>query len=30
MDCMDDLLYVGVTCLFFVLALLVLKGVDRL
>jgi hypothetical protein len=27
---MDDLLYVGVTCLFFVLALLVLKGVDRL
>jgi len=27
---MDDVLYLGLTCLFFLLALLVLKGVDRL
>jgi len=27
---MDDVLYLGLTCLFFLLALLVLKGVERL
>jgi len=27
---MDDVLYLGLTCLCFLLALLVLKGVERL
>jgi hypothetical protein len=27
---MDDVLYLGLTCLFFLLALVVLKGVERL
>jgi len=27
---MDDVLYLGLTALFFLLALLVVKGVDRL